>query len=260
MTLQITSLSARYGRTTVLRNIDMQLSQGTVVALIGANGMGKSTLLRSVAGLHRSATGSVTLDGSEILGRPAHRIAALGLGLVPEGRHLFAELTVQENLQMGLHGQNCNAAEAKDRIAGVLEQFPILGDFSERTAGALSGGQQQMLAIGRALVRNPSVLLLDEPSLGLAPLLVAQILQTARALAERGVAVLLAEQNAAAALRVADTGAVMENGRITRLAPARELLEDEDVSRHYLGGGTPGHGSLPASARELPEELRTAAL
>lgn len=260
MTLHIRSLSARYGRTTVLRNIDLQLGQGTVVALIGANGMGKSTLLRSVAGLHRTATGSVMLDGIEVLGQPAHRIAALGVGLVPEGRHLFAELTVRENLQMGLHGQNCNAVEAKDRIARVLEQFPILGDFSQRTAGALSGGQQQMLAIGRALVRDPAVLLLDEPSLGLAPLLVVQILQTVRALAERGVAVLLSEQNAAAALRVADTGAVMENGTITRVAPAQELLEDEDISRHYLGGGTAAHHSRPTSARELPEELRTAAL
>lgn len=260
MTLRITRLSARYGRTTVLRDVDLELGPGSVLALIGANGMGKSTLLRSVAGLHRSASGSVTLDCTEILGRPAHRIAALGLGLVPEGRHLFPELTVQENLQMGLHGQACHAAEAKDRIASVLEQFPILGDFSQRTAGALSGGQQQMLAIGRALVRNPAVLLLDEPSLGLAPQLIAQILQTARTLADKGVAVLLAEQNAAAALRVADTGAVMENGRITRLAPAQELLEDEDVSRHYLGGGTPSDRSPAALPRELPEELRTATL
>jgi branched-chain amino acid transport system ATP-binding protein len=260
MTLQITRLRARYGRTTVLRDVDLELVPGSVLALIGANGMGKSTLLRSVAGLHRSASGSVTLDGTEMLGRPAHRIAALGLGLVPEGRHLFPELTVQENLQMGLHGQGCSAAEAKNRIAGVLEQFPILGDFSQRSAGALSGGQQQMLAIGRALVRKPSVLLLDEPSLGLAPLLVAQILQTARTLADAGVAVLLAEQNAAAALRVADTGAVMENGRITRLDPARTLLQDDDVSRHYLGGSTIGDGGPATPPRELPEELRTAVL
>lgn len=260
MTLQINRLSARYGRTTVLRDIDLELSAGSVLALIGANGMGKSTLLRSIAGLHRSASGSVTLDGSEILGRPAHRIATLGLGLVPEGRHLFPELTVRENLQMGLHGQGCTTAEATDRIASVLDQFPILGEFSQRSAGALSGGQQQMLAIGRALVRHPTVLLLDEPSLGLAPLLVAQILQTSRTLAERGVAVLLAEQNAAAALRVADTGAVMENGRITRLAPAQDLLDDEDVSRHYLGGGSVGDGQAATRVRELPEELRSAAL
>jgi branched-chain amino acid transport system ATP-binding protein len=258
MTLTIQHLSARYGRTTVLREIDLELNRGSVLALIGANGMGKSTLLRSVAGLHRSVTGSVTLDDAELLGQPAHRIATLGLGLVPEGRHLFPELTVQENLQIGLHGLGCSAVEGKNRITDVLEQFPILGEFSGRPAGALSGGQQQMLAIGRALVRKPTVLLLDEPSLGLAPLLVAQILQTARTLAEQGVAVLLAEQNAAAALRVAHTGAVMENGRLTRLAPARELLEDEDVSRHYLGGGTvPADVATP---RELPHELRRAAL
>lgn len=260
MTLQVSRLHARYGRTTVLRDIDLSLAPGAVLALIGANGMGKSTLLRSVAGLHRSATGSVTLNGTEILGWPAHRIATLGLGLVPEGRHLFPELTVRENLQMGLHGQGCNAAAAGGRIAAVLDQFPILREFCQRPAGALSGGQQQMLAIGRTLVRNPAVLLLDEPSLGLAPLLVAQILQTARHLAERGAAVLLAEQNAAAALRVADTGAVMENGRIVRLAPAQELLDDEDIGRHYLGGRPAGNGPAVTRVRDLPPELRTAAL
>jgi len=255
MSLRITRLSARYGRTAVLRDIDLEVLPGTVTALIGANGMGKSTLLRSTAGLHRAVTGSITLDGTELTGQPPHRTARLGLGLVPEGRHLFPELTVQENLQMGLHGQGCSDAEGRARIAEVIEQFPILGEFAERAAGALSGGQQQMLAIGRALVRRPTILLLDEPSLGLAPLLVAQILETVRLMAEKGVGVLLAEQNAAAALRVADTGAVMENGRITRLSPARELLEDEDVSRHYLGGGAPAGGTAPAP-RDLPEELR----
>lgn len=260
MSLQIEHLSARYGRTTVLRDVELHVQHGSVLALIGANGMGKSTLLRSIAGLHRSVDGSIRLDGTELIGRPAHRIATLGLGLVPEGRHLFPELTVHENLQMGLHGLGRSAADGKKRITDVLRQFPILEEFAQRPAGALSGGQQQMLAIGRALVRQPTVLLLDEPSLGLAPLLVMQILETIRALADQGVAVLLAEQNAAAALRVADLGAVMENGRIARSASARELREDEDVSRHYLGAAPAGGDTIEPTARELPEELRTAAL
>ncbi len=255
MTLVVEALHARYGSTTVLRDVSLEVAPGQVLALIGANGVGKSTLLNSIAGLHRAATGRVLLDDRAILGKPAHHIAGLGLGLVPEGRHLFAELTVLENLTMGMHGLKYSTTVAEERVASVFTMFPILAEFSGRRAGLLSGGQQQMLAVGRALVRQPTVLLLDEPSLGLAPLLVQQILDTVRVLAEGGVAVVLSEQNAAAALRVADVGIVLDNGQIARVDKAEVLLQDEDVSQHYLGGA----GSVPrerASTPELPDELR----
>lgn len=255
MTLVVKELNARYGSVTVLRDVGLEVGAGQVVALVGANGVGKSTMLKSIAGLHRSATGSVLLEGKQILGQPPHRIASLGLGLVPEGRHLFGELSVMENLRMGLHGLGCSANEARSRVQEVFELFPVLRDFSERHAGLLSGGQQQMLAIGRALVRKPKVLLLDEPSLGLAPLLVHQILDTVKALATQGVAVLLSEQNATAALRVADIGVVMENGRVARVDAASDLLADEEVSRHYLGTVGPA-AATGSSIPSLPERLR----
>jgi branched-chain amino acid transport system ATP-binding protein len=257
--LVVRDLTARYGGSTVLRGINIELDPGSVTAMIGANGVGKSTLLRSIAGLHRQAKGSVTLAGRELLGRPAHRIAREGLALVPEGRHLFADLSVRENLTLGLNGLSCSAQQAQSRIEEVFTMFPVLAEFAKRPAGALSGGQQQMLAIGRSLVRRPDVLLLDEPSLGLAPLLVQQILSVARARADDGVAVLLAEQNAAAALRVADTGVIMENGSLTRTDAASALLVDEEVSRHYLGAG--GESDQPTSlVGTLPDVLKTRTL
>jgi len=260
MSLVVNELSARYGSVTVLRQVSLTVEQGAVVALIGANGVGKSTLLNSIAGLHTRTSGSVSLEGQPIRGKSAHEIARLGMGLVPEGRHLFPDLSVRENLRIGVHGLKVAAAEARSREDEVFKLFPILGDFSNRMAGLLSGGQQQMLAIGRALVRRPRVLLLDEPSLGLAPLLVEQILQTVRTLADRGGGVLLAEQNAAAALRIADIGVVMENGRVTINQPAAELLADEDVSRHYLGVGGPQSTAPTSSTPELPAVLRRSEL
>lgn len=259
MTLRVDNLSARYGSMTVLRDVTLEVQPGQVLALIGANGVGKSTLLNSIAGLHRTAGGAVTLDGSSILGKPPHRIARLGLALVPEGRHLFGELTVLENLSMGMHGLGYSRATTQEQISAVFEMFPILAHFSDRRAGLLSGGQQQMLAISRALVRRPKVLLLDEPSLGLAPLLVQQILGTVKTLASGDAAVILAEQNAAAALRVADRGVILDSGRVVREDRARALLEDELVSQHYLGGAREARaaGALPA---ELPPVLRTRSL
>jgi len=255
MTLVVEALHARYGATTVLRDVSLEVRPGQVLALIGANGVGKSTLLNSIAGLHRFATGSVLLADRPILGKPAHHIAGLGLALVPEGRHLFGELTVLENLTMGMHGLRYSGTVAKNRVASVFDMFPILSEFAGRRAGLLSGGQQQMLAIGRALVRQPTVLLLDEPSLGLAPLLVQQILDTVKLLAGDGAAVVLSEQNAAAALRVADVGVILDNGQVVRVDKADVLLQDEDVSQHYLGGA----GSAPPDrtpTTKLPEELR----
>jgi branched-chain amino acid transport system ATP-binding protein len=259
MTLRVDNLSARYGSTTVLRDVNLDVQPGQVLALIGANGVGKSTLLNSIAGLHRTASGAVSLDGSRILGKSAHRIARLGVALVPEGRHLFGELTVLENLTMGMHGLGYSRGMAQEQTAAVFEMFPILADFSARRAGLLSGGQQQMLAIGRALVRRPKVLLLDEPSLGLAPLLVQQILATVQTLAAGDVAVILAEQNAAAALRVADRGVILDSGRVVREDRAAALLEDELVSQHYLGGASEVRATGAVSV-ELPLELRTRSL
>jgi branched-chain amino acid transport system ATP-binding protein len=259
MKLAVRDLTVRYGGSTVLRGVGIELNSGQVTAMIGANGAGKSTLLRSIAGLHRQVTGSVTLDGRELLGRPAHRIAREGLALVPEGRHLFTDLSVRENLTLGLNGLPCSAREGRSRIEEVYTMFPILAEFAGRPAGALSGGQQQMLAIGRSLVRRPDVLLLDEPSLGLAPLLVRQILSVARVRADDGVAVLLAEQNAAAALRIADIGAIMENGSLTRIDTARALLDDDHVSRHYLGAGGDTDGPT-GPIGTLPDVLRATTL
>lgn len=259
MTLVVQDLNARYGSNTVLRNVDLKVHPGQVLALIGANGAGKSTLLHAIAGLHHATTGSVTLDGQSILGKPPHHIASLGLALVLEGRHLFGELTVLENLTMGMHGLRYSPAAAKKHLSSVFEMFPILAEFSERRAGLLSGGQQQMLAIGRALIRQPKVLLLDEPSLGLAPLLVRQILDTVRVLAASGVAVVLSEQNAAAALRVANIGIILDNGHVARVDKADVLLNDDHVSQHYLGGAGGGLQDRTSFAA-LPEELRHRAL
>lgn len=262
MRLSIAGLSARYGSNTVLRDVELTVESGEVLALVGANGAGKSTLLTTVAGLHRSASGSIKLDERELLGMTAARIAESGLALVLEGRHLFGELSVVENLVMGTNGRGYSTAQRNEQIESVFAMFPILREFANRRAGLLSGGQQQMLAIGRALVRQPEVLLLDEPSLGLAPLLVTQILDTVRGLADRGVAVVLSEQNASAALRIASHGLVLDNGRIVRSDTAAALLADEEISSHYLGSGAPvegGEQSTPVGV-ELPASIRRRAL
>jgi branched-chain amino acid transport system ATP-binding protein len=258
MTLEIEDLEVHYGAVRALRGVSLRAETGRATALIGANGAGKTSLLRAVAGLHAPSAGRVLLDGKDITGTPANRLARVGLCLVPEGRQLFAELTVAENLRMGLHGTAIRGGEAATRIDEVCALFPALPDALGRRAGLLSGGQQQMVAIARALVRRPAVLLLDEPSLGLAPRLVAEILATVRRLADQGVTVLLAEQNAAATLRVAHRGVVVQNGEIVRDDDAEVLLADEEVSRHYLGSSAPvdepgADASVPA---ELPAVLR----
>jgi branched-chain amino acid transport system ATP-binding protein len=256
MTLTITGLHASHGATRALRDVSLGVEAGQVLALVGANGAGKTTLLHCIAGLHQPDRGRIKLHDGEITGLPAHVVARRGLCLVPAGRQLFADLSVADNLRVGLHGLGLTGTAEAARTDRVYELFPILREFTDRKAGLLSGGQQQMLAIGRALVREPEVLLLDEPSLGLAPMLVSQILRTVSGLAADGVAILLAEQNAAAALQVADQGAVLENGRLTRLDTAAALLGDEDVSRHYLGNASAEDEALPdRPERRLPAGL-----
>jgi branched-chain amino acid transport system ATP-binding protein len=257
VTLVIEDLEVRYGVVRALRGVSLTAETGRATALIGANGAGKTSLLRAVAGLHRPTAGRVLLDGKDITGTPSNRLARDGLCLVPEGRQLFAELSVAENLRMGLHGTGVRGADAASRIDEACEMFPAMRGALNRRAGLLSGGQQQMVAIARALVRRPAVLMLDEPSLGLAPRLVAEILATVRRLADDGVTVLLAEQNAAATLRVAHHGAVVQNGEIVRDDEAGVLLSDDEVSRHYLGSSAPQDDDTGASVPvELPAVLR----
>lgn len=256
MTLAVTGLHATHGATKALRDVSIHVDPGQVLALVGANGAGKTTLLQCIAGLHRPERGRVMLGDVDLSALPTHTVVQHGLCLVPAGRQVFSDLTVTENLRVGLHGLRLSDAAAAARIDEARKLFPDLRELADRKAGLLSGGQQQMLAVGRALVREPKVLLLDEPSLGLAPMLVTQILRTVAALAENGVAILLAEQNVAAALQVADQGVVLENGQVTRSDTATALLADEDVSRHYLGtvDERPENGR---SVRELPRGLGT---
>ncbi len=231
----------------VLRGVSLELPRGEIVALLGANGAGKTTLLRAVTGLlgvHRGRVtkGSVELDGERISGRDAAWRVRKGLAQVMEGRRIFAELTVDENLRAG--GFTRSRAENREAQERVFDLFPVLAERRRSTAGYLSGGEQQMLAIGRALMAAPRVLLLDEPSLGLAPRLVEQVRDTIVELNRQGVSVLLVEQNAAMALAIASHGYVMETGRVVKDGPAAALLADQDIQEFYLGVGETGRRSF----------------
>ncbi|MGW0082197.1 ABC transporter ATP-binding protein [Streptomyces sp. NPDC003393] len=255
MIVEVDRLDVRYGATRALREVSFDVAEGEVVALIGANGAGKSTLLRTLAGLETPRGGSIRLFGRDTGRAPAHEVARRGLRLVAEGRQLFTDLTVGENLWMGGYASPYGREEQHAQLERVYELFPVLREFTGRAAGMLSGGQQQMVAIGRALMGGPRVLLLDEPSLGLAPKYVTQILEVVGELAATGITVLLAEQNASAALRAADRGIVLSNGTITHTSSAQELLDDEDVSRHYLGIGTATDAGIAGARRQLPRGL-----
>jgi branched-chain amino acid transport system ATP-binding protein len=231
----------------VLRGVSLALPRGEIVALLGANGAGKTTLLRAVTGLlgiHRGriTKGSVELDGARIDGRSAVEIVRRGVAQVMEGRRIFAELTVEENLRSG--GITRSRAQVREAYDRVLDLFPLLAARRRSTAGYLSGGEQQMVAIGRALMASPSVLLLDEPSLGLAPRMVEQVRDTIVELNRQGVSVLLVEQNAAMALAIASHGYVLETGRVVKAGPAAELLRDQDIQEFYLGVGESGRRSF----------------
>ena len=232
--LEVKDLDVHYGGIHALKGVSFSVDEGQVVTLIGANGAGKTTTLRAISGLVKPSKGTVTFAGRPITGLGAHQIVARGLAHAPEGRGIFANLTVDENLQMGAYLRTDPAAVAKDR-ARALELFPRVRERLAQNAGTLSGGEQQMLAIARALVARPKLLLLDEPSLGLAPQIVALIFKIVRTIAAEGTTILLVEQNAHQALRVATTAHVLEVGALVASGPAKELAADDKIRKAYLG-------------------------
>ena len=232
-TLSIRGLRSGYGKIEVLHDVTLDVARGQIVTLIGANGAGKTTLLKTISGLLRPSAGSITFEGKSIVRRPPHKIAELGISHVPEGRAILKRMTVIDNLRMGAYVRN--DSEIAEDIEAALARFPLLSERRLQIAGTLSGGEQQMLAIGRALVARPRLLLFDEPSLGLAPKIVSQIFLTLRELKNEGKTILLVEQNARQALRVADHGYVLERGRIIYSGSGEELLNMPEVQRAYLG-------------------------
>ena len=233
--LKVSDIHAGYGRIEVLKGVSLEAREGEVVCLLGANGAGKSTLLRVVSGLITPAKGSITFMGREITRKKPDDIVRAGISHVPEGRQIFFGLTVQQNLLLGAYAHGSKRAELDELYKGVFKLFPILKERFTGKAGSLSGGEQQMLAIARGLMARPKLMLLDEPSLGLAPLLVQNIFNIVRDLRAAGIPVLLVEQNVAAALGIADRAYIMETGKIVSSGVGAELLGDDDVRRRYLG-------------------------
>lgn len=232
--LQIKDLHVSYGGIKALRGIDIDVPDGKIVALIGANGAGKSTLLRTISGLVKAESGSVTLDGKELLGLPINKICGEKIAMSPEGRRVFSDLSVQENLKIGAYLRNDKKEIEKD-LTWVYELFPRLKERSWQMAGTLSGGEQQMLAVGRALMSRPKILMLDEPSLGMAPLIVQLIFDIIKEINKAGVTVLLVEQNANMALKTADIAYVLETGSIVLHGSGEEVLANPQVREAYLG-------------------------
>jgi branched-chain amino acid transport system ATP-binding protein len=230
--LAVAGLGVAYGPVVALRGVGISVAAGEAVALLGANGAGKSSLLRAIMGLVPVAAGTIALAGREIAALPPERRARLGLGYAPEGRRVFAGMSVDDNLDVACRG---TAAERSRRRASVISLFPQLAEHAARRAWQLSGGQQQMLAVGRALMTGPRILLLDEPSLGLSPLLAAQLLASIRRICDGGTAVLLAEQNVAQALAICDRAYVLEAGRLVRAGAARDLAQDTTIRQAFLG-------------------------
>ncbi len=230
--LTVKNISARYGAIAALHEVTVEVHEGEIVSLIGANGAGKSTTLMSISGIVPICGGSIEWCGSRLDGVPADRIVAQGIAQVPEGRRVFPRLTVRENLEMGAYLQRRDSGA---QWRQVHDLFPVLQERADQFAGTLSGGEQQMLAIGRALMSRPRLLMMDEPSMGIAPLLVARIFDAVKSLNRAGLTVLLVEQNARAALRLSTRGYVLETGRTTFAGPAAELLGDDRIQRAYLG-------------------------
>ena len=232
--LEVKGINVSYGAVHAIYDVSLTVRDGEVVSLIGANGAGKTTTLHTVTGLVKPTSGTITYDGHDLRKVHPHKIVSLGMAHVPEGRHVFTRMTVQENLEMGAFSR-ADRAEVSRSLASVYEYFPRLLERKGQLAGTLSGGEQQMLAMGRALMSKPKTLLLDEPSMGLSPLLVKEIFSIIRQLHEQGITVLLVEQNAKMALSIADRAYVLEAGHVTMEGPSDELLHDDRVRRAYLG-------------------------
>jgi branched-chain amino acid transport system ATP-binding protein len=231
--LEVKDLVVAYGKIKAVKGISFTVPQGSVVCLIGTNGAGKTTTLRTISGLLPPAKGSVTFEGQRIDGVPAHKIVTLGVAHSPEGRHIFPRMTVKENLLLGAYARKDHGIE--EDLAAAYELFPILHERADQPAGTFSGGEQQMLAMGRAMMSKPRLLLLDEPSMGLSPLMMQKIMATIRTLREQGTTILLVEQNAQAALTLADRGYVLEVGKIVASGTGKELLASDQVRKAYLG-------------------------
>ena len=232
--LKVSDLHVYYGSIHAVKGVSFEVHEGEVVTLIGANGAGKSTILNTVSGLLHPRSGSILFHGKDLHGVPAHKLVGMGLAQVPEGRHVFLQMTVQENLEMGAFSQPSSGIEAD--LESVYQRFPRLLERRKQIAGTLSGGEQQMLAMGRALMSNASMLMLDEPSMGLSPLLVQEIFDIIRNIHKEGMTILLVEQNAQMALSVADRAYVLETGRVVMEGTGAELLTNERVRSAYLGG------------------------
>ncbi|HIU69403.1 MAG TPA: ABC transporter ATP-binding protein [Candidatus Scubalenecus merdavium] len=232
--LEVTGLKVYYGVIQAIKGISFEVNQGEVVALIGANGAGKTTTLHTLSGLLSAKEGKIVFDGKDITKTPPHKIVSMGMAQVPEGRRVFQELSVLENLKLGAYTRS-NKAEISETLEKVYERFPRLKERKNQVAGTLSGGEQQMLAMGRALMSKPRLILMDEPSMGLSPLLVSEIFDIIEEIRNSGTTVLLVEQNAKKALSIADRAYVLETGSITLSGPASELINDDSVKKAYLG-------------------------
>ena len=232
--LEVKDLQVYYGMIQAIKGISFEVNQGEVIALIGANGAGKTTTLHTVTGLISPKSGQVLFEGKDITKTPAHKIVSMGMAHVPEGRRVFAELSVYENLRMGAYTRK-DKAEIEETLKSVYKRFPRLQERKNQMAGTLSGGEQQMLAIGRSLMGNPKLLMLDEPSLGLSPLLTEKIFELIQQIRDQGTTVLLVEQNAVAALAIANKAYVLKVGHIRNSGTGRELLQSEEIVKSYLG-------------------------
>ncbi|KAA9007872.1 ABC transporter ATP-binding protein [Histidinibacterium aquaticum] len=252
--LDVRNLSVSYGQHRALHEAALRVDRGEIVVILGANGAGKTTLLKAICGVCEGrVTGEALLEGEDLVGQPPHRIVEAGIALVPEGRGIFPDMTVEENLTLGAYADRARD-EQRASLDRVMTLFPKLGERRRQVARTMSGGEQQMVAIGRAMMSNPSILALDEPSLGLSPLLSKDLFKTLRTVREAGLGLLLVEQNARASLAIADRGYLLDTGEITHEAPAQELLTDPAVQRAYLGGAAAKPAPKPAPASPHPAE------